>query len=127
MDFSTQTIGGIRAAIQNRATTATAVVESCYNAISERDGQIGAFLTLCAERALARAARIDAMASAGETLPALAGVPVGIKDVLSTAGVKTTGGSKILGNYVPPYDATVVARLEQAGAIIVGKLNCDEF
>jgi aspartyl-tRNA(Asn)/glutamyl-tRNA(Gln) amidotransferase subunit A len=67
------------------------------------------------------------MAKRGETLPPLAGVPVGIKDVLVTRGVRTTAGSKILANYVPPYDCTAVARLETAGAVVLGKMNCDEF
>src|SRR5437867_750358 len=67
------------------------------------------------------------MVIAGDPLPPLAGVPVGIKDVMVTKGVRTTAGSKILGNYIPPYDCTAVSRLEAAGAIVLGKLNCDEF
>jgi aspartyl-tRNA(Asn)/glutamyl-tRNA(Gln) amidotransferase subunit A len=67
------------------------------------------------------------MAAEGKPLPPLGGVPVGIKDVLSTCGVRTTAGSKILANYVPPYDCTAVAKLEAAGAVILGKMNCDEF
>jgi aspartyl-tRNA(Asn)/glutamyl-tRNA(Gln) amidotransferase subunit A len=70
---------------------------------------------------------MDALAAKGEKLPPLGGVPVGIKDVMVTRGIRTTAGSKILGNYVPPYDCTAVARLEGAGALILGKLNCDEF
>ena len=70
---------------------------------------------------------MDALAAKGEKLPPLGGVPVGIKDVMVTKGVRTTAGSKILGNYVPPYDCTAVARLEAAGAVVLGKLNCDEF
>src|SRR5579859_6002687 len=70
---------------------------------------------------------MDRMAAEGKTLPPLGGVPVGIKDVMVTRGVKTTAGSKILGNFVPPYDCTAVARLEAAGAVVVGKMNCDEF
>ncbi|MDP9158747.1 MAG: Asp-tRNA(Asn)/Glu-tRNA(Gln) amidotransferase subunit GatA, partial [Acidobacteriota bacterium] len=69
----------------------------------------------------------DDLAKKGERLPPLGGVPVGIKDVLMTRGVRTTAGSKILGNYTPPYDCTAVARMEAAGAIVLGKLNCDEF
>src|SRR5437867_13364566 len=67
------------------------------------------------------------MVIAGDPLPPLAGVPVGIKDVMVTRGVRSTAGSKILGNYIPPYDCTAVARMEAAGAIVLGKLNCDEF
>jgi aspartyl-tRNA(Asn)/glutamyl-tRNA(Gln) amidotransferase subunit A len=70
---------------------------------------------------------MDALAAKGEKLPPLGGVPVAIKDVMVTKGVRTTAGSKILGNYVPPYDCTAVARLEAAGAVVLGKLNCDEF
>jgi aspartyl-tRNA(Asn)/glutamyl-tRNA(Gln) amidotransferase subunit A len=88
---------------------------------------LNAFLTLCQERAYAQAERVDAMVAAGKPLPPLAGVPVAIKDVISTRGVRTTCGSKILENYVPPYDATAVERLEAAGAVILGKTNCDEF
>src|SRR5262249_28372209 len=69
----------------------------------------------------------DALVASGKPLPLLGGVPVAIKDVISTRGTATTCGSKILQNYVPPYDATAVTRLEEAGAVILGKTNCDEF
>ncbi len=121
------TIDAARSAVQERKTTATALAESCYARIEKADPQIGAFLTLSKERALAKASEIDALAAKGEKLPPLGGVPVAIKDVLVTRGVRTTAGSKILGNYVPPYDCTAVARLEAAGAVVLGKTNCDEF
>ncbi len=70
---------------------------------------------------------MDALAAKGEKLPPMGGVPVAIKDVMVTKGVRSTAGSKILGNYIPPYDCTAVARLEAAGAVVLGKLNCDEF
>ncbi len=76
---------------------------------------------------MAKAIEMDALAAKGEKLPPLGGVPVGIKDVMVTKGVRSTAGSKILGNYIPPYDCTAVARLEAAGAVVLGKLNCDEF
>ncbi|HZD95323.1 MAG TPA: Asp-tRNA(Asn)/Glu-tRNA(Gln) amidotransferase subunit GatA, partial [Candidatus Sulfotelmatobacter sp.] len=88
---------------------------------------IHAYLNLCEDRALQQAERIDRIVKAGDPLPPLAGVPVGIKDVMVTKGVRTTAGSKILENFIPPYDCTAVARLEAAGAIILGKMNCDEF
>ena len=127
MDFSSFTITDIRSAMAEKRISATSLVENSYTRIRNDDGEIHAWLTLCEERALTQARRIDAMAQKGEPLPALAGVPVGIKDVMVTQGVRTTAGSKILGNFVPPYDCTAVARMDAAGAVILGKLNCDEF
>src|SRR6201993_3280631 len=127
MDLASLTIDAARSAIQERKTTAAALAEAHYLRIQKEDGQIGAFLTLSKERALEQADRIDRMAAEGKPLPPLAGVPVGIKDVLSTRGVRTTAGSKILEKYIPPYDCTAVARLEAAGAVVLGKMNCDEF
>jgi len=125
------TIDSVRAAIASGATTATAVAEQHYARIAAEDGPSGkginSFLALSRDRALAQAAKIDAMAAKGEQLPPLAGVPVGIKDVLTMKGSPATAGSKILQGYKPPYDATAVTRLEAAGAVLLGKLNCDEF
>ena len=121
------TIDRARTAVEQRKATALALAEAHYERIQKEDGQIGAFLTLSRERALEQADRVDRMAAEGRQLPALAGVPVGIKDVLSTRGVRTTAGSKILDKYIPPYDSTAVARLEAAGAVMLGKMNCDEF
>src|SRR5271155_5175246 len=127
MDLTQLNIDAARSAVQERTATALALAEAHYARIQKEDGRIGAYLTLCKERALEQADRIDRMAAEGKTLPPLGGVPVGIKDVMSTRGVRTTAGSKILGNYVPPYDCTAVARMEAAGAVVLGKLNCDEF
>ena len=127
MDSQPLTIDTTRAAIQERRTTAFALAEEFYLRIEKQDPLIGAYLTLSKERALAKAAEIDALAAKGEKLPPLGGVPVAIKDVMVTRGVRTTAGSKILGNYIPPYDCTAVARMEAAGAVVLGKLNCDEF
>ena len=121
------TIEDSRNAIAERRTTAAAQAEQCFARIKKDDGGIGAFLTLSEARARAQAERIDRMAAAGEPLPPLAGVPIAIKDVMVTRGVRTTAGSKILENFIPPYDCTAVARLEAAGAVMLGKLNCDEF
>ncbi len=127
MNLQSLTIDAARSAIQERKVTATALAEAHYERIASADPQIGSFLTICKDRAFEKAAEIDALAARGEPLPPLAGVPVGIKDVMVTRGVKTTAGSKVLGNFVPPYDCTAVARLEAAGAVVVGKMNCDEF
>jgi len=94
----------------------------------ERDNpRLNAFNTVVAERALARAADIDRRRAAGDALGPLAGVPVALKDNLCVRGVRTTASSRILDSFLPPYDATVVRKLESAGAVIVGKTNCDEF
>src|SRR2546427_178114 len=114
MNLDLLTIDAARSAVQERKTTAVALAEANYARIQKEDGQIGAFLTLSKERALEQADRIDRMVAEGKTLPPLAGVPVGIKDVMSTRGVRTTAGSKILEKYVPPYDCTAGARMEAA-------------
>jgi aspartyl-tRNA(Asn)/glutamyl-tRNA(Gln) amidotransferase subunit A len=120
-------IEDIGSGVRSQSMTATALAESCYARIERDDPKIGAFLTLSKERALAKADEVDQRAKRGDELPALAGVPVAIKDVLVTEGTRSTAGSKILGNYIPPYDATVVKRLDAAGAVMLGKTNCDEF
>jgi aspartyl-tRNA(Asn)/glutamyl-tRNA(Gln) amidotransferase subunit A len=128
MDF---TIDGVRGGVADGSATATALAELHYSRIAADDGDkgkgINSFLALSKERALAQAAKIDALAAKGEELPALAGVPVGIKDVLVMQGAPVTAGSLILKGYRPPYDATAVTKLEAAGAVLLGKLNCDEF
>ncbi len=121
------TIEEARAAVASGETTATALAELHYARISSGDGEINSFLALSRERAMVQAEKIDGMAARGEPLPMLAGVPVGIKDVLVMQGAPATAGSLILQDNRPPYDATAVTRLEAAGAVFLGKLNCDEF
>jgi len=121
------TIDGVRKALAERKVSARELVGDFLSRIGERNPELNAYLALSPERAYAQADKIDAAIADGEMLPPLAGVPVAIKDVLSTRGVTTTCGSKILQNYVPPFDATAVERLEAAGAVILGKTNCDEF
>src|SRR3954470_1776711 len=127
MDLTGLTIDCARSAVAERKTSALALTEAFYAKIESDDPKIGAYLILSHERGLDKAAEIDRLADKGDRLPALGGVPVGIKDVMVTKGVRTTAGSKILGNYVPPYDCTAGARLDAAGAVMLGKTNCDEF
>src|SRR5271157_1062991 len=127
MDVEILTVDAARTAVLEKQTTASALADAFYKKIEAVDPAIGAYLTLCKERAHRQAERVDALADKGDALPPLAGVPVAIKDVLTTKGVRTTAGSKILDNFIAPYDATAVARLEAAGAIVLGKTNCDEF
>ncbi len=128
-------LAGLVAAVKSRKVSAVEVTRAYLARIEALDPQLGCFLHVAAgqvgdpgQAALTQAAAIDARLAAGEGagLP-LCGVPVGLKDVLCTAGLPTTAGSRILAGWVPPYDATVVQRLRQAGAVIVGKLNMDEF
>src|SRR5258708_16986134 len=120
------TIDEIRGAISEDRTTGTALATEFYDRIGKEASEIGAFLTLCEERALKQAGLIDQMAAEGQPLPPLAGVPVAIKDVMVTRGVRTTAGSKILENFIPPYDCTAVARLEASGAVVLGQLKFAE-
>src|SRR6201994_638742 len=127
MDLNTLTLESTRRAIAEKRVAPSALVEDFYKKIKADDPEIHAYLTLCEDRAYAQAKRIEDLLAKGAPLPSLAGVPVGIKDVMVTKGVRTTAGSKILENFIPPYDCTAVAKLEAAGAIVLGKLNCDEF
>jgi len=121
------TIDGVREGLAARKFSARELTAEYLARIAAKNAGLNAYLTLAEERALAQADKIDTAIFAGEDLPILAGVPIAVKDVISTRGVRTTCGSKILENYVPPFDATVVERLEAAGAVILGKTNCDEF
>jgi aspartyl-tRNA(Asn)/glutamyl-tRNA(Gln) amidotransferase subunit A len=121
------TIDGVRDALATKKISARELAADFYNRIDARNPELNAYLTLSQDRAFAQADRVDALVASGKPLPVLAGVPIAVKDVISTRGVRTSCGSKILENYVPPYDATAVERLEAAGAVILGKTNCDEF
>jgi aspartyl-tRNA(Asn)/glutamyl-tRNA(Gln) amidotransferase subunit A len=121
------TIASIRAALEAKKISARELTTEFYDRIRKRNTELNAFLTLSSDRAYAQADRMDGLRARGEKLPPLAGVPIAVKDVISTRGIRSTCGSKILENYIPPYDATAVVRLERAGAVILGKTNCDEF
>jgi aspartyl-tRNA(Asn)/glutamyl-tRNA(Gln) amidotransferase subunit A len=122
-----KTLAELRAEISSGATKAAELAAGYYERIEQINPRLNIYLSLTKERALAQAERMDRLAAKGDPLPALAGIPVAIKDVLAMQGAPATAGSKILEGYRPPYDATVVARLEAAGAVLLGKLNCDEF
>ena len=124
---TTWTIDGVKEALAAKKISARELLGDFYRRIEARNPELNAYLALTPARARRQADRIDALVAAGSPLPPLAGVPMAIKDVISTRGTKTTCGSKILENYIPPYDATAVERLEAAGAVLLGKTNCDEF
>lgn len=107
-------------------TTAVALTEAFLQQIKDTDEQINAFITVCEQEALAAAREADVQRAAGNVQP-LTGIPVALKDIFVTEGIRTTCASKILGDYLPPYDGTAVRKLKDQGAVIVGKLNMDEF
>jgi aspartyl-tRNA(Asn)/glutamyl-tRNA(Gln) amidotransferase subunit A len=122
-----KTLVELRESISSGRVKAADLADAYYSRIEQVNPRLNVFLSLTKDRALKQADLVDSAAAKGDPLGPLAGIPLGIKDVLVTRGAPSTAGSKILKNYHPPYDATAVARLEAAGAVLLGKLNCDEF
>src|ERR1700676_615343 len=122
-----KTLAALREGIASGGVKAVDLASQYYERIAAVNPHLNVYLSLSKERALSQAERVDAMAVKGDPLPPRAGIPVGIKDVLVMRGAPATAGSKILEGYRPPYDCTAGARLEAAGAVLLGKLNCDEF
>ena len=127
MNLTELTIDPLHNLLVKRETSAVEVAQAHFAHIERRDKEVRAYLQLCPERALQQASKIDRQLAAGEPLGPLGGIPVAVKDVILTRGARNTCASKILANYVAPYDAPAVERLEAAGAVILGKTNCDEF
>lgn len=127
MNLKNITADKLVALYENRDLTVTEVIKSVYEEIDRIDGHVKAFLALCPDKALDDARRLDEKIASGESLEPLAGVPVAIKDNMVVRDLPNTCASRILEGYIPPYTATAVERLRGAGAIIVGKANCDEF
>ncbi|HEY9899176.1 MAG TPA: Asp-tRNA(Asn)/Glu-tRNA(Gln) amidotransferase subunit GatA [Pantanalinema sp.] len=127
MQLNDLTAAQLSERLRAREVSAVDVVESAFARIDRVEPQIGAFITLTREGALAQAAAVDKARLAGDALHPLAGVPMATKDNLNTRGVATTCASRMLEKFVPPYDATVVSRMREAGLISLGKANMDEF
>jgi aspartyl-tRNA(Asn)/glutamyl-tRNA(Gln) amidotransferase subunit A len=121
------TIEQVQAGLASRQFSAVELTRSALEFAQAENPKTNAYLHFCPERALAGAERVDQKLSRGENAGPLAGVPLAVKDVIVTKNLRTTCGSRLLEHYIPPYDATAVRRLEDAGAVILGKTNCDEF
>ena len=126
-DLLTITLAEGRRKLQDGEITSQQLTQTFLDRIAATDDEVRAFVTVTAESALAQAAEADDILSSGDEIAPLTGLPIGLKDVLMTEGVRTTAGSRMLDTLIPPYDATVVSRLREAGAISLGKLNMDEF
>jgi len=120
------TVSELLKALAAGETTSEELTRAYLDRIAALNGELNAYITVCEDSAIAQAREADAQRAAGSTAPLL-GIPIAHKDLFCTEGVLTTSGSKILHNFVSPYDATVVERLREAGAVMLGKTNMDEF
>jgi aspartyl-tRNA(Asn)/glutamyl-tRNA(Gln) amidotransferase subunit A len=127
IDLSRLTIATAAERLRARELSATELTSASLERIAATEPRLRAFLTVSGDAAMADAAASDERLERGERISPLDGIPIALKDVFLTAGVRTTAASRILENLVPPFDATTVLRLRERGAVLVGKTNCDEF
>lgn len=127
MELYEYTVTELSQLLKEKKCSAEEITKSFFSRIDAVEEKVGAYITLTKEKAFEQAANVDKKLMAGETLSPLAGIPIGIKDNISTNGVKTTCASKMLSNFVPPYSATVINRLKDKDVVFTGKLNMDEF
>src|SRR5205085_7557212 len=123
MDISTLTVDHVREGLRARTFSSVELTTAALQHARDQNAKTNAFLTFSEDRALRAARHVDEQLARGEDPGPLAGVPIAIKDVIVTKGVRTTCGSKLLAEYIPPYDATAVERIENAGGVILGKTN----
>ncbi len=126
-EICAKTMVELSSLLKRGETSSREVTQIYIDEIEKRDKDINSYITVCADEALAQADAADKRLSDGEDVTPLTGVPIALKDIFITKGIKTTCASKILGNYIPPYDGTATAKLRDAGAVMLGKLNMDEF
>src|ERR1035437_10014465 len=126
MKLNNLTIKKAREGLKAKEFSSIELVTACISEIEKRNPNLNAFITVCKNEALEQAKRADELIKAGQDLPLL-GIPIAAKDIFSTKGIKTTAGSNVLADYVPQYDATVIEKLKNAGAIIIGKTNLDAW
>ncbi|SHH26526.1 Asp-tRNA(Asn)/Glu-tRNA(Gln) amidotransferase subunit GatA [Tepidibacter thalassicus] len=127
MKLYEMTLKEVSEKIKNKEITSLELTESVLNRIKEVEGKVESFISVTEEYAINKAKEVDKKIEKGEKLSPLAGIPMAVKDNICTDGIKTTCASKMLENFIPPYDATVVKKLNKAGAVMVGKTNMDEF
>lgn len=127
MELYEYTAAELSKLLRDKKCSSAEIAKSTFSRIDAIEDKVGAYLEITKEKALERAAEIDDMLGKGKVLSPIAGIPVAVKDNICTKGVKTTCASKILENFVPPYSATVIKKLENAGAVFTGKMNLDEF
>lgn len=127
MSLSAHSIDSIRIGLLEKKFSAEELIRQALAYAESENPKTNAFLTFAPDRALNAARAVDRKIAAGQDPGPLAGVPIAVKDVIVTRGLRTTCGSRLLADFIPPYDATAVTRLEQAGGVILGKTNCDEF
>jgi aspartyl-tRNA(Asn)/glutamyl-tRNA(Gln) amidotransferase subunit A len=127
MNLASLTIHGARERLRKREISAVELAEAVFQRVADTDDKVRAYITLCRDAAVIQARRADEILKTGEGAGPLTGIPIALKDNFLTRGIKTTCASKILGNFVAPYDATTVTKLSAAGAVITGKTNLDEF
>ncbi len=126
MNLNELTIKEAQEGLRSQKFTAVELTQACLDRIKERNKDVNAFITVCEESALEEARIADGLLRSGQEAP-LTGIPFSVKDAICTAEVRSTGAGKILDNYIPPFDATVIAKIRKQGAVLVGKNNCDAF
>ncbi|NMB29843.1 MAG: Asp-tRNA(Asn)/Glu-tRNA(Gln) amidotransferase subunit GatA [Clostridiales bacterium] len=127
MELYKRSAAELSALIKSKSCSVEEVIKSTFDRITQVEGKVDAYITICEQDALTKAREVDSKIAKGEKLHPLAGIPIGIKDNISTKGILTSGASKMLSNYIPPYNATVIDKINSIDMIITGKTNLDEF